>query len=719
MSTDQREYLDPIVQAKVLSLLDSAKRKGATPNGIEEQLSSRVSTAALGPVLDELSRTGEAIEWKGRWYSPRFIDFETGTVRVLERGDALILSGFGGEPGFFVHRRHLKGAISGDLVLLRRSQKKKGKRGDGRLPEATVTKVLSHRNERIVGSLDTRDRKRWVIPFDPKLALEIQVEGPKTGKDGEYVVVELAEHRGPRGTIRGRIVEFLGSVETPGVDVEVVLRHYRIPDQFPAAVLEAADSFPEEPPSESLAGREDLRAETIITIDGESARDFDDAVSIKRLATGGYHLGIHIADVGAYVLPGSVLDLEAYHRGTSVYYPDRAIPMLPENLSNGLCSLRPEVPRLTMSVFLEFDSEGTVQRRRFAETVISSSRRMTYKEVQCILESDPDAPDDLQPEVLELLQAAESLMKKRLERRSERGSIDFDLPEGDVVLDEEGFTVGVMPEQRTVAHRIVEEFMIAANEAVAEELDGHGYPALHRIHSAPSPRDLEELREVLKEIGLEMEGDLEALHPSVLQDLLQRIEGRPEESFVSSMVLRSMQRAIYHPESRGHYALSTRHYLHFTSPIRRYPDLLVHRQLKKLLTDSKGSQDRSEPLETGLQIVADHCSSTERRAEHSERVLLQWKLVRLLESRIGETFSGRITGVQAFGFFVQLTDYYVDGLVPVRSLTDDFYEFEAENHRLVGRKTGRKLRLADEVEVILDGIDQRRRGLNLRLAPDS
>lgn len=261
--------------------------------------------------------------------------------------------------------------------------------------------------------------------------------------------------------------------------------------------------------------------------------------------------------------------------------------------------------------------------------------------------------------------------------------------------------------------------MIAANEAVAEELDGHGYPALHRIHSAPSPRDLEELREVLKEIGLEMEGDLEALHPSVLQDLLQRIEGRPEESFVSSMVLRSMQRAIYHPESRGHYALSTRHYLHFTSPIRRYPDLLVHRQLKKLLTDSKGSQDRSEPLETGLQIVADHCSSTERRAEHSERVLLQWKLVRLLESRIGETFSGRITGVQAFGFFVQLTDYYVDGLVPVRSLTDDFYEFEAENHRLVGRKTGRKLRLADEVEVILDGIDQRRRGLNLRLAPDS
>ena len=623
-----------------------------------------------------------------------------------------------GEPGFFVPRRHLKGAITGDLVLVRQSKKRSRGRG-GRLPEAAVSKVLSHRFDRLVGSIERRGKIQWVIPFDAKLPFEVELEDAVDADDGEFVEIEVLERRGTGGSPRGRVREILGSVDEPGVDVEVVLHHYRIPDAFPAAVLEAVDSYPDDPSPESFSGREDLRDQTVITIDGESARDFDDAISIERNAAGGFRLGIHIADVASYVEEGSDLDREAYRRGTSVYYPDRAIPMLPESLSNGLCSLRPDVPRLAMSAILDLDSEGHVLQRRFAETVIRSCRRMTYEEVRRVLESEPGAAKDLPAEVLELLRDAERLMKKRLERRSQRGSIDFDLPEGDVVLDEEGFTVGVRPEQRTVAHRIIEEFMIAANEAVAEELEGHAFSTLHRIHSAPNPRDLEELREVLAELGLELKGDLQAMHPSALQSLLERVEGQPEESFVSSMVLRSMQRAIYHPESRGHYALSTRHYLHFTSPIRRYPDLLVHRQLKRLLDGADGDQAGSaEHLDRGLTLIAEHCSSTERRAEQSERVLLQWKLVRFLAGRVGEKFSGRITGVQPFGLFVQLTDYYVDGLIPVRSLTDDFYDFEAENHRLVGRRTNRQLRLADRVDVVLDGVDQRRRGLNLRLDTD-
>jgi len=344
---------------------------------------------------------------------------------------------------------------------------------------------------------------------------------------------------------------------------------------------------------------------------------------------------------------------------------------------------------------------------------------MTYKEVQQILDGNKAVRDGVEPSVLELIKNASGLMKRRLERRLDRGSIDFDLPEGDVVLDSEGYTVGVRPEKRTAAHRIIEEFMIAANEAVAMELSGHKRPTLHRIHTAPDPRDLEELREVLSEMGIDLKGDLEALHPSVLQDLLRRVEGRPEESFVSSLVLRSMQRAVYHPESKGHYALSSDHYLHFTSPIRRYPDLLVHRQLKALLSDRKENPADLQELALALPLIADHCSDTERRAERSERLLMQWKLVRFLAQRLGERFRGRITGVQPFGMFVQLTEYYVDGLVPVRSMADDYYVFEPENHRLVGRDSGRQYRLGDEVKVILDSVDERRRGLNLKLQPEA
>lgn len=299
----------------------------------------------------------------------------------------------------------------------------------------------------------------------------------------------------------------------------------------------------------------------------------------------------------------------------------------------------------------------------------------------------------------------------------ERGSIDFDLPEGDVILDSEGYTVGVRPEKRTDANRIIEEFMIAANEAVAAELTGHDRPTLHRVHTAPDPNDLEELREVLAELGIDLEGDLEALHPSVLQNLLLKVEGRPEESFVSSLVLRSMQRAIYDPEPQGHYALSSNHYLHFTSPIRRYPDLLVHRQLKALLRAGKTGDQ--EDFVQALPGIAEHCSSTERRAERAERLLLQWKLVRYLAQHTGETFQGRITGVQPFGLFVQLTEFYVDGLVAVRSMDDDYYLYEPENHRLVGRESRRQFRLADEVSVILEGVDERRRSLNLRLSPEA
>jgi ribonuclease R len=462
---------------------------------------------------------------------------------------------------------------------------------------------------------------------------------------------------------------------------------------------------------------------TIITIDGESARDFDDAVSIERLENGFFRLGVHIADVAHYVQEGTPLDSEAYRRGTSVYYPDRAIPMLPEGLSNGLCSLRPNVPRLTLSAFLDIDRDGHIVASRFAETVIRSARRMTYNEVRRILE-EPQSGDTADAAeygaVLPALREMHVLMTILHHARLVRGSIDFDLPEGNVELGTDGTVVGVTAAQRNIAHRIIEEFMIAANEAVAQELETRGVPALYRVHDQPSPDRLAELRDLLAPLGITLRGNYDSLHPTFLQEVVKQAQGTPAEPFVSSVVLRTMQRAVYSPECRGHYALASRYYAHFTSPIRRYPDLVVHRSLRALL---RGGEELAERLKIAdrLPAMGEHTSLTERRAEQSERDLLQWKKVRFLADRVGDTFPGRITGVQPFGFFVQLDELFVDGLVPIRSLADDYYLYESDAHRLVGEHKRRVFQLADAVEVELTGVSLRHRGLDFKIAgmPDA
>ncbi|HKV09531.1 MAG TPA: RNB domain-containing ribonuclease, partial [Thermoanaerobaculia bacterium] len=381
-----------------------------------------------------------------------------------------------------------------------------------------------------------------------------------------------------------------------------------------------------------------------------------------------------------------------------------------------LCSLRPHVPRLTMSVFMDIDRDGQVLARRFAQTVIRSTRRMTYNEVRRILEEpDPGDAAEYGP-ILPVLREMHHLMGILNHKRKVRGSLDFDLPEGDVQLNTDGVVVGVLPEERNIAHRIIEEFMIAANEAVAEELVTHDVPALFRVHSQPTPERLDQLRELLEPFGIEIPDEGEDLHPSVLQEVLRQVQGKPEEHFISSVVLRTMQRAYYDPECLGHYALASRFYCHFTSPIRRYPDLIVHRQLKAHLRGRAEKETARTLLLERLPVMGDHTSLTERRAEQSERDLLQWKKVRFLADRVGETFRGRITGVQPFGLFVQIEDFYVDGLVPIRTMADDYYVYEPEAHRLVGSNSRRTFRLADPVEVVLQGVSLRHRGLDLALA---
>jgi ribonuclease R len=598
----------------------------------------------------------------------------------------------------------------------------------------------------LVGTLEAgpagvrgRSRRRWLVPFDPRLSLELPVAGAGEVPEGNFAVVAVERGPGgpggaggPGGELRGRLVEVLGDVATPGVDVAVVLRHYQIPERFPEEVLAAAAGLPADPAPADWAGRTDLRQQVVVTIDGESARDFDDAVSIERRPEGTFRLGVHIADVSHYVVEGSALDREAYRRGTSVYYPERVIPMLPEALSNGLCSLRPGVPRLTLSAFLDVDRDGNVVARRFAETVIRSTRRLTYGEVRRLLEEERPGDAAHYGPVLHALRDMHELTVVLHQARERRGSLDFDLPEGNVELDTDGTVVGILPYERNIAHRLIEEFMIAANEAVAFELVRRGSPALFRVHDPPGRERLEELAELLRPLGIELDprrsapggeddADLGSLPPMALQQVLKQLEGRPDEPFLSALVLRTLQRAVYSPECRGHYALASPYYTHFTSPIRRYPDLLVHRRLKALLRGCDedgggGPESERERLVARLPEIAEQASATERRAEQSERDLLQWKKVRFLADRAGERFRGRITGVQPFGLFVQLEDYRVDGLVPIRTLSDDYYVFEPEAHRLVGENRGRVFQLGDAVEVDLVGVDLRHRGLDLRIA---
>ena len=695
------------LRERAFALLDGTGRPGLEFQDLLDRLDA--DRDELKAALRGLEARGRAVEVEDRWYAAEQTPWEVGIVDLLDTGDALLRPGWREEPAVFLRRRQLKGALQGDTVLVRLLGRKASD-DDWKLPEGAVLKILAHRFDTLVGTLATDgEGRRWLEPYDPKAQVELEVLEAEQIPESHYVVVRV--ERGPQPL--GHVVEDLGNLETPGTDVKVVLRHYGIPEEFPAAVIEAAASHPPDPRPQDWAGREDLRERVLFTIDGVSARDFDDAVSIERLPNRTFRLGVHIADVAHYVREGAPIDLEAYRRGTSVYYPERAIPMLPEGLSNGLCSLRPNVPRLTLSVFLDIDGEGRILHRRFAETVIRSHRRLTYDEVRRLLE-EPQ-PGDLEEygPVLLALREMRLLMNILLEQRLRRGSIDFDLPEGSVELGTEGTVVGIIPTQRNVAHRIIEELMIAANEAVAYELEMQSLPALFRVHDQPDPDRLADLRDTLLPLGIELRGNFDALHPTALQEVLRQVEGRPEEGFVSSIVLRTMQRALYSPECRGHYALASRYYTHFTSPIRRYPDLVVHRALKALLHGRVAEHAAS--LAERLVDMGEHTSRTERRAEQSERDLLQWKKVRFLADRIGDTFRGRITGVQPFGLFVQLDELYVDGLVPIRTLGDDYYIYQADSHRLVGERTRRIFQLADAVEVELTGVNLRRRGLDFKI----
>ena len=506
----------------------------------------------------------------------------------------------------------------------------------------------------------------------------------------------------------------LGDIDEPGVDNEIIIRKYGIPDEHSPEAVEEARRIGSSVQEKDLRGRTDFRPLTIVTIDGEHARDFDDAISLEKLPNGHYWLGVHIADVAHYVQEGSVLDEEAYDRGTSVYFPDRAVHMFPAELSTGLCSLNPGVDRLVQSCLMEVDRRGTVVRYELHDGVIHSKARMTYTEVSAILTlRDPETIGRYQA-LVPLFETMRELFEILNKRRHRRGSIDFDLKEPEIILDDEGMVEAIIAAERNIAHRIIEEFMLLANETVAQHLDDHDVPTLYRVHEDPDPLKVEEFEEFVSTLGYSLDAPPNDVKPRHFQKLVEKMRGTPEEKPIAFLMLRTMQKARYDEQNRGHFGLAAKSYTHFTSPIRRYPDLVVHRTLRESRHDLVNTE-RKDELTDDLPEMARHTSERERRAADAERELVQWKKVRFMADKVGDEFEGYITGVSAFGLFIELIEHFVEGLVHVSTMADDYYRFVERAHILRGENTGRVYRLGDKVSVQVIKVDMERRQVDLGL----
>jgi ribonuclease R len=571
-----------------------------------------------------------------------------------------------------------------------------------------VIKVLERAHPTLVGTYHAGRKMGYVVPQDPKMGPDVLIPWGDEGKaeEGDVVVVRIVSYGERRHGPTGEVERVLGPLSDPGVDVLAVLFGHGLPLEFPpeveAAAREAAESLPVEPGGH----REDARGLHVFTIDPADAKDHDDALSVTPAGDGLWEVGVHIADVSAYVERGGRVDLEALERGTSVYLVDRVVPMLPHALSSDACSLRPGEDRLAVSVFATLDPEGRVREHRFARTVIRSRRKLAYEQVQEVL----DGKARLDDETDEAIRRLDTLARALRARREARGSIDFDLPEARVVLDADGAPIDIVRVQRLWSHRLIEDFMLLANEIVAREGAARRLPVLYRIHEPPMQDRMEQLRDFLASLGHTL--PRRRVRPGDLQAVLERVRGKPEENLVSTVVLRSMQRAVYSAENLGHFGLAAEFYSHFTSPIRRYPDLVTHRVVVQALIEREPVPDAwTEELEE----IAERSSFREQAATNAERDSVALKKIEFMERHLGDEFDGTVAGVTSFGFFVLLDAYFVEGLVHVNSLDDDYYDFREAEYALVGSRRGRRFRLGDRVRIQVSRVDKQERHVDFVL----
>lgn len=618
----------------------------------------------------------------------------------------------GRKQDFFIPEEEVNGAFHKDIVRVELLNGQHGKR-----QEASVRAVLSHGITKVVGTYDHAGNFGFVIPDDEKIGMDIFVPGERSkgAVTGHKVVVELLSYGDERHKPEGKIVEILGHVNDPGVDILSIVKGFGLPEEFSERILNQAGRAAKKVSEKDIEGRKDLRSLLMVTIDGEDAKDLDDAVSLYK-EKDEYHLGVHIADVTNYVQENSALDREACERGTSIYLVDRVIPMLPHTLSNGICSLNMKEDRLALSCLMTLDNRGDVIDYEIVETVINVDQRMSYTEVNKILEKDQETIrryEYLAPMFIQMKELADIVREKR----RKRGSIDFEFPESKIVLDKDGTPLSIAPYERNAATKIIEDFMLLANETVAQHFYWMEIPFVYRTHDYPDPEKILKLGTFINNFGyhIKVKSAENEIHPKEIQKLLGKIEGTSEEALISRLTLRSMKKAGYTVECTGHFGLACPYYCHFTSPIRRYPDLQIHRIIKEQLR-GRLNENRLAHYEEILPQVAKHSSEMERRADEAERETDKLKKVQYMESRIGRIFEGVVSGITAWGIYVELENT-IEGMIHVSKLAGDYYYYNEETYEMTGRDTGRCFKLGQKVVVMVDGVDYLQRSIDFVLAP--
>ena len=704
------------IREQILALLASPDYRPLDKRELAKALGRKSGVRiGLNHALRELERSGEiARVRKNRYILPTAADLVTGTLQIHQAGYGFLTTEKSGEPDIFIAAENTGTAMHGDRVVARIARDEPYGRTKGRR-EGRVIRILERAHDTIVGTLQHSRNFYYVVPDDPRLVHDVYVGSAKDRRSqtaaivGDKVVVRLESWESRHVNPEGEIVEVLGPASAPGVDMLSIVRKYHLPTEFPNNVLDQADRIPDKIDARQLDGREDLRKKFIVTIDPDDARDFDDAIDVEKIESGGWRLGVHIADVAAYVEPNSALDREARRRGNSVYLPDRVIPMLPERLSNGVCSLNPGVDRLTHSVFIHFDKNGVAKSARFTRSVIRSAHRLTYKQAYAILKS---ASHDPLGERLHVAWELASLLRRK---RFEHGSLDLDFPEVKLRLDETGKPVRLERIDNDQSHQLIEEYMLAANEAVARELKKRTVPTIYRVHENPDPAKLAEYREFVLSFNYKV-GDL--THRAEVQRLLVSIRGKPEEQALKIGLLKSLKRARYAPQPLGHYGLAKPNYLHFTSPIRRYADLVVHRALADHNEKHRARIDMSQ-----MASISEHISMTERVAAEAEIESVRMKKLEFFQRQIDErspqVFRAAIVDVRNYGLVVELPDVLITGLVHVSSLTDDFYLFEAAQRRLIGRRSRKRFSVGDQVRVFVVRVDAFKRQVDFAMASEA
>lgn len=662
--------------------------------------------------LVQMEEKGLVVRTRSNRYGlPEKMNLIRGKLAGHAKGFAFVIPEEQGMDDIFIPPNEVKTALNGDIVLARVTSESSGQRREG-----TIVRIIERGVQQIVGTYSESKHFGFVIPDDKKIATDIFIpKGSTKGAiEGHKVVVKLTSYPEGRKNAEGEVVKILGHKNDPGVDILSVIHKHGLPLAFPENVLDQANSAPDTIDEKEIANRRDLRNETIVTIDGADAKDLDDAVTVTILENGHYKLGVHIADVSYYVTENSPIDVEAEERGTSVYLVDRVIPMIPHRLSNGICSLNPKVDRLTLSCEMEISPEGEVVKHEIFQSVIKTTERMTYADVNSILHEKDEALRAKYEGLVPMFERMEELAAILRKKRMTRGAIDFDFKESKVIVDEDGKPQDVILRERSVAEKLIEEFMLVANETVAEHFHWMQVPFIYRIHEDPKEEKLRRFFEFITNFGYIVKGTANSVHPRALQEIIEAVQGTPEEMVISTVMLRSMQQAKYYPESLGHFGLSTEFYTHFTSPIRRYPDLIVHRLIRTYLIEGDISSATQEKWNSRLTEIAEHSSSMERRSVEAERETDELKKSEYMLDKIGEEYDGIISSVTNFGMFVELTNT-IEGLVHVSYMTDDYYRYDERHFAMIGERTGKVFRIGDEITVRVVNVNKDERAIDFEI----